>query len=173
MFRHGLAAAACALAALLAGCGPGSAGNGPAAEASATGASASATNAGIALSDARVQLPVIPGRPGAAYVTVRQASGPARTIAAVGVQGAGRSEMHQTTEENGVARMAPVDKLPLAAGQTVRFAPGGYHVMLFDLDPALKAGGTTSLTVSFADGTKASIAAPVTAAGNDAMGAMH
>jgi periplasmic copper chaperone A len=47
--------------------------------------------------------------------------------------------------------------LDVEGGATIKFAPGGLHVMVFDLDPALKAGETGELTVTFADGEKASV----------------
>ena len=38
----------------------------------------------------------------------------------------------------------------------VQFAPGGKHVMVFDLEDTVKAGGTTEMTLTFADGDKLS-----------------
>jgi len=167
----------CLLAAALAGCqgrapsattaeAPGA--EAPAAPASpAAMAEAADLPGGIAVADARVELPAVPGRPGVAYLTVSQSSGPPRTIAAVTVAGAGRSEMHTSMSDGGVSRMAPLAALALVPGRTLRFAPGGHHVMLFDLDPAvLAAGGNTRLTVEFADGERASVSAPVSRQGS-------
>jgi copper(I)-binding protein len=39
-----------------------------------------------------------------------------------------------------VMTMAPVDELPLEAGETITFEPGGYHLMLIDLQQELIAG---------------------------------
>jgi copper(I)-binding protein len=47
----------------------------------------------------------------------------------------------------------------------VKFEPGGYHAMLFDLDPALTGGVPAELTVTFDNGDKASVAAAVARAG--------
>lgn len=51
--------------------------------------------------------------------------------------GPGRVEMHETETANGVSRMRLLESLTVAPGQTVTLAPGGKHLMLFDLDPAL------------------------------------
>src|SRR5688500_1125928 len=67
---------------------------------------------GLALGDARVQLPAVAGRPGAAYFTVSQGSGAPRAIAAVHVKGAARAEMHATHESGGVSRMEQVSTVP-------------------------------------------------------------
>ena len=113
---------------------------------------------GIALSDARVQLPIVSGRPGAAYFTLNQASGAPRKLIGVAVDLAGRAEMHETKGGS----MAPVEEVPLEPGKAVKFEPGGLHVMLFDLDPKLRFQKEVALTITLDDGGKATAQAPVT-----------
>lgn len=112
---------------------------------------------GITLSEARIQLPLVSGRPGAAYFTVSQANGAPRKVIGVSVAMAGRAEMHQTKG----GTMAPVGEVEIGPGKTIKFAPGGYHVMLFDLDPRLRFAKDTQLTLTFDGGAKASARAPV------------
>jgi hypothetical protein len=57
-------------------------------------------------------------------------------------------EIHNMKMENGVMRMSPVKDIVLEPGKTVRFAPGGYHVMLMGLKEELKKGGTVPITLS-------------------------
>ena len=64
--------------------------------------------------------------------------------------------------------MAPVKEVALEPGKTLSFAPGGYHVMLFDLDPALKAGGTTEVTLTLDNGDKISAKATIRSVGGAA-----
>ena len=99
------------------------------------------------------------------------ASGPPRKLVAVAVAMAGRTEMHETAKDGAMSTMKPVGDVPIASGETVRFAPGGYHVMLFDLDPRLRFEKTARLTLTFDNGDKAAVAAPVTTVG-EAMGDM-
>ena len=113
---------------------------------------------GITLSDARIQLPLVFGRPGAAYFTLSQANGAPRKIVGVTVEMAARAEMHQTKG----GTMVPVSEVEVGPGKTIKFAPGGYHVMLFDLDPKLRFAKNAELTVTFDGGDKASARAPVT-----------
>ena len=113
---------------------------------------------GITLSEARIQLPLVSGRPGAAYFTVSQANGAPRKVVGVAVEMAGRAEMHETKGST----MAPVSEVEVGAGKTIRFAPGEYHVMLFDLDPKLRFAKDAELTLIFDGGDKASARAPVT-----------
>lgn len=152
-------------ACLLAACGDGT----PDPEAGETAAETPATDpeapAGITLSDASVQLSAVTGNPGVAYFTIASEADEAMTIAAVYVEGVGRTEMHETYQEGEATRMRPVSEVTVEPGQTFEFEHGGHHVMLFDVGQNLTAGSTTELTVTFADGDKASIAADVSAAG--------
>ena len=58
-------------------------------------------------------------------------------------------EVHNMTMEKGVMKMFPVDGIDLPAGKTVRFASGGYHVMLMNLRKPLNAGDKVLLTLTF------------------------
>jgi hypothetical protein len=116
---------------------------------------------GIAAGDGVLRLPAVKGNPGAAYFSVRNGGPAATTLEAVHVEGVGRTEMH----ESAGGSMAFLKEVPLAAGASVKFAPGGKHVMLFDLDRGLIAGGTTRMTLVFAGGDKASIPLKIESAG--------
>jgi hypothetical protein len=52
------------------------------------------------------------------------------------------------THEGGVMRMRQLPKVELPAGQTVRLAPNGVHLMLVDLKQPLKAGDKLPLVLS-------------------------
>ena len=125
---------------------------------------------GIALTDAVIQLPLVAGNPGVAYFTVSQASGAARKLVGVSVDGAGRTEMHESKTAGGVSSMDEVKAVAIEPGKTVAFAPGGYHVMLFDVDKALKPGMTRELTATFDNGDKTTVLAKVqSGTGGDGM----
>jgi copper(I)-binding protein len=116
---------------------------------------------GIALTAAVIQLPLVSGNPGVAYFTVSQASGAARKLVGVSVDGAGRAEMHQSKTAGGVSSMDEVKAVAIAPGKNVEFKPGGYHVMLFEVDKALKPGMTRELTATFDNGDKTTVLAKV------------
>ena len=62
----------------------------------------------------------------------------------------GRVSLHETREEDGVARMLPVEIIEVPAGAEVAFAPGGLHVMFMDVDgAALREGATLAATLVF------------------------
>jgi iron complex transport system substrate-binding protein len=62
---------------------------------------------------------------------------------------AARVEMHESRVEGGMARMQPVASLPIAAGASVRFEPGGLHLMLLGLTGPLVAGERVPLQLRF------------------------
>ena len=125
---------------------------------------------GVTLSDGQLRLPAVKGNPGAAYFTVANAASDSTvTISSVAIAGAGKTEMHETR----AGAMSPVDRVEVGPGSTVKFAPGGLHVMAFELDPALAVGGTTTLAVTFADGTKAALPLKLVTAGAMDHGADH
>jgi copper(I)-binding protein len=64
---------------------------------------------------------------------------PARLVAAESPV-ANVVELHNMKMEGGVMKMFAVDAVDLPASQTVKLAPGGYHVMLMELKQALKPG---------------------------------
>jgi len=143
-------------------------------ESSSAAPAADSPNAapGMVLSDAVVRLPAVSGNPGVAYFTLSQGDGAPRKLVAVHVEGFGRAEMHQSMTEGGMMSMQAIHDVKIEAGKSVEFKPGGYHVMLFNPDASLKAGGTAELTITLDNGDKATALAKLEGAGGDNMGGM-
>lgn len=115
-----------------------------------------------------VRLAAVPGRPAAAYLTIHGGPEAARLLA-IESKDAGSSELHQSmTMQGGVMSMQRLDGIDLPAAGELKFAPGGYHVMLFGLNPKVKPGGRVRLTVRFAKGPPLDIGAKVVGAGENA-----
>jgi copper(I)-binding protein len=134
-------------------------------ESSAVGESADAfgpdAKPGVTAGAARLVLPIVPGRPGVVYFRVANNTRAKITLAGVFVKGVGKAEMHRTSG----GQMAPVDHVDIAPGASIAFAPGGLHVMAFDVLPGLVAGAQSELTLTFADGDKISLPLKVEAMG--------
>lgn len=62
---------------------------------------------------------------------------------------AGRIEVHTHEMADGVMKMRKVDSVGVAAGETRKLAPGGDHLMMFDLKAPLKQGEVFPLTLKF------------------------
>ena len=98
------------------------------------------------------------GMSGAGYMTLaNEGAGPVALIGARS-EASARTELHDTmVDAAGVARMVEQARIEIAPGQTVRFEPGGLHVMFMGLEDPLEAGATTEVELIFEDGV-----APVT-----------
>jgi copper(I)-binding protein len=105
-----------------------------------------------------VRLPVVAGRPAAAYFTLHGGKDGAILIQ-VSSPDAKSAQMHESMEMNGVSSMAPLTQVAAPAGGSVKFEPGGKHVMLFDLAPSVHPGGTLRLHFTFANGRSLDYAA--------------
>ena len=84
----------------------------------------------------------------------------AARLVAVRTPVAGRVEIHEMAQQDGVMKMRLLTSgLALPAGQAVELKPGGYHLMLVDLKQPVKAGDTVPLTlvVEGADGTRRNV----------------
>ena len=85
--------------------------------------------------------PAAAGTNGAGFMTLSNKGKTADTLKAVETTAAARVEIHKTSMAGGVMSMKRVDGgLPIGPGETVSFAPGGYHLMLIGLTKASKAG---------------------------------
>jgi copper(I)-binding protein len=102
----------------------------------------------IAVSNAWARASAGAATTAAAYFTIADNSSADRLVGA-STPVAGKAELHETRNENGVMQMRAVAALPLELGKTVTLAPGGYHVMLMELKQPLNAGDSFPLTLTF------------------------
>ncbi|RZN30638.1 copper chaperone PCu(A)C [Bradyrhizobium sp. Leo121] len=105
------------------------------------------------------------------YLTIEnKGSSPDRLVGASG-DIAGKLEVHEMATENGVMKMRPLDKgLAIEPGKTVKLAPGGYHLMMFDLKQPLKQGDKVPVTLEFEKAGKVTLSLDVQAVGAQAPG---
>ncbi len=119
----------------------------------------------LKVTDARIVLPAVPGRPGVAYFTIKGGV-ENETLIDVSSPSAVRAEIHESGNANGMMSMRRLDAgVPVPAQGKIRFEPGGKHVMLFDINPALKAGTPVRLELRFASRRTLLVDAPAEAAG--------
>lgn len=63
-------------------------------------------------------------------------------------------ELHQTANQNGLMQMRPVESVEIPAGSELVFEPGGFHIMLIDINRALEPGDEVAVTLSFNTGER-------------------
>ena len=92
----------------------------------------------------------VPGQSvGAAYMTLNSPQD--STLVYIESAAAGTVEIHSMSMNNNVMKMRKLEELPLKAGMAEKLAPGGFHLMLFDLAKPLKAGEKVNFTLCFKD----------------------
>ena len=113
-----------------------------------------------------VYLPAVPERPGVGYfeLPVRTEQ---RALISVSSPRIGRIEMHETVSSGSRTAMRPIPRLPVGEDGRIVFESGGRHLMLFDLDPALRPGEQVTLTFTFERGPARTMSASVRAAGDE------
>lgn len=112
----------------------------------------------------------------AAYLTIRNSTGRVATVLGASSPAASSVEIHDVAVTNGVMRMRKLETLSIPVGSEVRFAPGGYHMMINGLKARLVAGQTFPVTLHFASGQSINVAMRVTGPGMSAAssnGAAH
>lgn len=100
---------------------------------------------------------------GAAYLTIRGGAA-ADTLTGVRVAAsvARAAELHESMLDGaGMMDMGAVAAVPVPAGGSVTFKPGGLHVMLVGLARPLRTGQTLRLTLVFARAGKLTVGAAV------------
>lgn len=86
---------------------------------------------------------------GASYMTLK--ANQDMTLTAIESTVTEDVEIHSMSMENGVMKMRMLDELDLKANTPVALSPGGFHLMLFDLENPLKAGDQVGFTLHFKD----------------------
>lgn len=120
---------------------------------------------GLVVSNARLMLPPVAGNPAAVYFDLKNEGTRAVAVRRADVEGAKSASMHDMMEYNREMTMADMGPTTIKQGETLKFEPGGKHVMAFDLSPELKAGGKTEMTLTIAGGDKVSVPVTIEAAG--------
>ncbi len=78
-----------------------------------------------------------------------------------------RVEMHESAMQGGMMTMKPLTGgVAVPARTDVKFEEGGKHLMLYNINPGLKAGQTIQMTFVFASGLQLLAYAPLRAPGS-------
>ena len=62
-----------------------------------------------------------------------------------------RIEIHRSVEKDGLMSMQPVSVLAISSGETVRLAPGGFHLMMMNPLKTLVPGIKVVVTIGYDD----------------------
>jgi len=97
----------------------------------------------------------MPGKtPAGGYFTLSNDSGYRVVLTGASSPACGMLMLHKTDTESGMASMNDVANIPIAVGQHLSFAPGGYHLMCMEPTAQIEPGNKVPVTLVFEDGAK-------------------
>lgn len=116
---------------------------------------------GLNVTNAWVRNSPMMDRAGAAYMIIEN-SGPADDkllSATTDIQAI--AELHETKDVGGKMEMAHVMEIVIPAGSQTELKPGGYHIMLIDMEQGLTVGQKINITLLFENAGEVVVAAEV------------
>ena len=103
---------------------------------------------------------------GGGYLSITNNGTTPDRLVGVSLSVADRGEIHEMKMDNGVMTMRPLaDGIAIKPGETVKFAPGGYHLMFMDLKEPLKEGTMVKGQLQFEKAGKVDVEYKVDAIG--------
>ncbi len=94
------------------------------------------------------------GLPAGGYFTLHNNGPAAVSLTGAESSACGMLMLHKSENGGGMSSMTDVSSVDVAAGKSVSFAPGGYHLMCMQPAAAMKPGSTVKVTFTFAGGAK-------------------
>lgn len=87
---------------------------------------------------------------GGGYTTIKNEGDEADRLVSASAEIADKTEIHEMKVEDGVMKMSPLpDGIEIPAHETVKLAPGGFHIMFMHLKGPLKQGERIPGTLTF------------------------
>jgi hypothetical protein len=115
-------------------------------------ASSASAGPGLAVSDAWIR--ALPGKlPAGGYFTLHNGTPKAVTLDGAASPACGSLMLHKSDTMGGMAGMSDVATIDVPAGGSLRFSPGGLHLMCMEPGPQLRRGAEVMVTLHFKGGT--------------------
>lgn len=96
----------------------------------------------------------LPGKlPAGGYFTAYNGTGREISITGADSDACGMLMLHQSSNKGGMSSMDMVDRVVVPPGGTVRFAPGGYHLMCENPTAKMKLGSKVAVLFKLSDGS--------------------
>jgi copper(I)-binding protein len=115
----------------------------------------------VTITNATVRL-LPPGVPNtAAYFSVQNSSDTDQILIGASADFATKAEIHNHILVDDMMRMQQQSEVVIKPGETVQFAPGGLHIMLFGLKEPLLEGQSVAISLQTQDGESIIITANV------------
>lgn len=114
----------------------------------------------IKVTAARTPLPASPDV-GAVYLTIKNDSSEPDVLLSATSDVSPQTMLHKDVTTGATEEMVPAGPITIGAGQTLVLQPGGYHLMLMNLNRHLAVGNTIHVTLDFTRAGDVSVTVPV------------
>jgi copper(I)-binding protein len=122
---------------------------------------------GMKISNARMVLAPVAGNPAALYFDLAYDGDRQIALNRAEVKGAKSAMFHDYGEYDFKVQMMEMLPVPLKKGDTIKFEPGGKHMMAMEPDPSLAPGRTTEATIIVSGGKRHTFPVEIRAAGDE------
>ena len=120
-----------------------------------------ATSVGdLVVADAYAPAPAAPDVGSLYFTVINQGSQP-ETLLVVETSAGGTASLHEMTHVDGAMRMSPTGPFSIAPSDTLRMAPGGYHVMIEQISSRPVVGDTLDVALTFSHTGRIELRVPV------------
>lgn len=97
----------------------------------------------------------------AGYFTIVNGAGEADRLVSLSSPRAARVEVHEMAMDGDVMQMRPVEAVEIAAGAELALAPGGKHLMFFEVTAPFAEGEDIPITLTFENAGAMDVSLPV------------
>lgn len=101
------------------------------------------------------------GRMTALYMTIQNPTNRDLTITGVQSTDAGKAELHQSVEVDGMMHMKKQDEIKIKARQSLEMKPRSYHIMLMNIPNELRAGDHVIIRFSVKNEKELELSIPI------------
>lgn len=115
----------------------------------------------VAIEHAQIVLAPPGGKMMAGYLTIWNGTAQQADLTKLESAAFGSVSLHNTVVEDGVARMIPLDGVPIPGHAELLMRSGGIHLMLANPTTELQAGDIVDLDLTLHDGTRVSATARI------------
>lgn len=102
---------------------------------------------------------LLPSIPAGGYLVLKNSGTAPAVLTGASSPDCGMLMLHQSMESSGMSMMMDVPSVTIPAGGSVRFSPGGYHLMC--MQPKMAVGQKVPVTLNFQDGSSLILLVPV------------
>lgn len=95
---------------------------------------------------------LLPGRPAGGYFELENGGDEAVELTGVRTMGCGMAMLHETMREGGQDQMEMIHKIRIEPGESLSFAPGGFHIMCLSPQDWMVPGSEVPVFLRFASG---------------------